>query len=149
VPAETESPRKALVFARQRASQFPLRPYTTLQFPLHPYKLLQVAPTLYVTQEPAEKARLLKTMVSNYTITDGSVSVVLRSPFDVLARGAKTRKWWSVLLDCRTAVLEILDPGLVQMTAALSPGSAGIRGQGQSATYLRFSGAALKERSKE
>ena len=26
-------------------------------------------------------------MVSNYTITDGSVSVVLRSPFDVLAKG--------------------------------------------------------------
>ena len=60
-----------------------------------PVELLQVAPTLYVTQDPAEKARLLKTMVSNYTITDGSVSVVLRSPFDVLARGAKTGKWWS------------------------------------------------------
>jgi len=60
-----------------------------------PVELLQVAPTLYVTQEPAEKARLLKTMVSNYTITDGSVSVVLRSPFDVLARGARTGEWWS------------------------------------------------------
>jgi site-specific DNA recombinase len=60
-----------------------------------PVELLQVAPTLYVTQDPAEKARLLKTIVSNYTITDGSVSVVLRSPFDVLARGAKTGKWWS------------------------------------------------------
>ena len=60
-----------------------------------PVELLQVAPTLYVTQEPSEKDRLLKTMVSNYTITDGSVSVVLRSPFDVLARGAKTGEWWS------------------------------------------------------
>jgi site-specific DNA recombinase len=60
-----------------------------------PVELLQVAPTLYVTQEPSEKARLLKTMVSNYTITDGSVSVVLRSPFDVLARGARTGEWWS------------------------------------------------------
>jgi site-specific DNA recombinase len=60
-----------------------------------PVELLQVAPTLYVTQDPAEKARLLKTMVSNYTIIDGSVSVVLRSPFDVLARGARTGEWWS------------------------------------------------------
>jgi hypothetical protein len=60
-----------------------------------PVELLQVAPTLYVTQDPSEKARLLKTMVSNYTITDGSVSVVLRSPFDVLARGARTGEWWS------------------------------------------------------
>jgi hypothetical protein len=60
-----------------------------------PVELLQAAPTLYLTQDPAEKVNLLRTMVSNYTITDGSVSVVLRSPFDVLARGAKTGKWWS------------------------------------------------------
>ena len=60
-----------------------------------PVELLQVAPALYVTHDSAEKAKLLKTMVSNYTITDGSLSVVLRSPFDVLARGAKTGKWWA------------------------------------------------------
>ena len=60
-----------------------------------PVGLLQAAPTLYVTQDSAEKAKLLRTMVSNYTITDGSVSVVLRSPFDVLARGARTKEWWS------------------------------------------------------
>jgi hypothetical protein len=60
-----------------------------------PVELLQAAPTLYLTQDPAEKVNLHRTMVSNYTITDGSVSVVLRSPFDVLARGAKTGKWWS------------------------------------------------------
>ena len=60
-----------------------------------PVELLQVAPSLYVTQEPAEKARLLKTLVSNYTITDGSVPVVLRPPFDVLVRGARTGEWWA------------------------------------------------------
>jgi len=60
-----------------------------------PVELLQAAPTLYVTQGSVEKAKLLRTMVSNYTITDGSVSVVLRSPFDVLARGARTKEWWS------------------------------------------------------
>jgi site-specific DNA recombinase len=60
-----------------------------------PVELLQAAPTLYVTQDSTEKAKLLRTMVSNYTITAGSVSVVLRSPFDVLARGARTGEWWS------------------------------------------------------
>jgi hypothetical protein len=70
-----------------------------------PVELLQAAPTLYVTQDAAEKARLLKTLVSNYTITDGSVSVVSRSPFGVLARGVKTKEWWSVLTDYRTALL--------------------------------------------
>jgi site-specific DNA recombinase len=58
-----------------------------------PVELLQAAPTLYVTQDAGEKARLLKTLVSNYTITDGSVSVVWRSPFDVLAIGSKTGEW--------------------------------------------------------
>lgn len=60
-----------------------------------PVEFLQVAPSLYVTQEPSEKARLLKTMASNYTIAGGSLSVVLRSPFDLLARGARTGEWWS------------------------------------------------------
>jgi hypothetical protein len=45
-------------------------------------------------------------MVSNYTITDGGVSVVLRSPFEVLARGARSKEWWSILLDYRSAILE-------------------------------------------
>jgi site-specific DNA recombinase len=60
-----------------------------------PLELLQAAPDLYVRQEPREKARLLKTMVSNFTVDNGSVSVSMRSPFDVLARGAKTKEWWS------------------------------------------------------
>ena len=43
-------------------------------------------------------------MVSNDAITD-EVSVVLRSPFEMLARGARTKEWWSILLDYRTAVV--------------------------------------------
>ncbi len=58
-----------------------------------PLELLQVAPDLYVSQDPAEKARLLKTMVSNYTITNGTIAVSMRSPFDVLAIGSKTKEW--------------------------------------------------------
>ncbi len=60
-----------------------------------PIELLEAAPNLYVSQGPAEKARLLKTMVSNFVVNDGNVSVSMRSPFDVLARGAKTQDWWS------------------------------------------------------
>ena len=61
----------------------------------HPIELLQRAPDLYVTQEPSEKAGLLKTLVSNYTVTDGSLTVTLRSPFDLLAQGGKSKDWWS------------------------------------------------------
>jgi hypothetical protein len=60
-----------------------------------PIELLQTAPDLYVSQDPAEKARLLKTLVSNYTLTDGTLSVALRSPFDVLRKGLETKEWWS------------------------------------------------------
>jgi hypothetical protein len=38
---------------------------------------------------------LLKTLVSNYTVTDGSLTVTLRSPFDLLAQGGKSKDWWS------------------------------------------------------
>lgn len=61
----------------------------------HPIELLQRAPDLYVTQGPSEKAGLLKTLVSNYTVTDGSLTVTLRSPFDLLAQGGKSKDWWS------------------------------------------------------
>jgi site-specific DNA recombinase len=60
-----------------------------------PLELLQAAPTLYVSQEPREKGRLLKTMVSNFTVDEGSLSVAMRSPFDLLAKGARTQDWWS------------------------------------------------------
>jgi site-specific DNA recombinase len=60
-----------------------------------PIELLEAASNLYVSQEPHEKARLLKTMVSNFTVDNGTISVSMRSPFDVLARGAKTQDWWS------------------------------------------------------
>src|SRR5450759_2132824 len=53
-----------------------------------PHERRRRAPRLDVRYAGTHRVgRLLKTMVSNYTITDGSVSVVLRSPFDVPARG--------------------------------------------------------------
>ena len=44
-----------------------------------PIELLEAAPNLYVSQEPRQKARLLKTMVSNFTVDNGTVSVSMRS----------------------------------------------------------------------
>lgn len=60
-----------------------------------PVELLQVASHLWDTRQPDEKLRLLKTMVSNYTVIDGSITASMRKPFDVLARGAENREWWS------------------------------------------------------
>jgi site-specific DNA recombinase len=60
-----------------------------------PFELLQAAPSLYVSQEPAEKRRLLKTIASNLSVGDGSVSFQLRSPFDLLLKTIKTKDWWS------------------------------------------------------
>lgn len=60
-----------------------------------PFELLQAAPTLYVRQEPAEKRKLLKTIASNLSVGDGSVSFDLRSPFDLMLKTIKTKDWWS------------------------------------------------------
>jgi site-specific DNA recombinase len=60
-----------------------------------PFELLQAAPSLYVSQEPAEKRRLLKTIASNLSVGDGTVSFDLRSPFDLLLKTNKTKDWWS------------------------------------------------------
>jgi site-specific DNA recombinase len=60
-----------------------------------PFELLQAAPSLYVNQEPAEKRRLLRTIASNLSVGDGSVSFDLRSPFDLLLKTIKTKDWWS------------------------------------------------------
>ena len=58
-----------------------------------PLELLQTAATQYVAQSPREKARLLKTLCSNYTVSAASLTLQMRSPFDVLAKVAATGDW--------------------------------------------------------
>ncbi len=60
-----------------------------------PFELLQTAPSLYVSQESAEKRRLMKTIASNLSVGDGIVSFDLRSPFDLILKNIKTKDWWS------------------------------------------------------
>ncbi len=56
-----------------------------------PLELVQTAAREYVTQPMAEKARFLRTLCSNYTASDGTITLQMRSPFDALANAAG--KW--------------------------------------------------------
>src|SRR5690606_3985607 len=56
-------------------------------------ELAQPAPAQFLTQNPAEQARLLKTVLSNCTFDRGSLSVTWVKPFDLLARGNENGDW--------------------------------------------------------
>jgi hypothetical protein len=53
-------------------------------------ELAQSAYSSYVTKNPREQARLVKTVVSNSTFDRGSLSPTYIKPFDVFANGGKT-----------------------------------------------------------
>jgi site-specific DNA recombinase len=56
-------------------------------------ELAQTAPAQFLTQNAAEQARLLKTVLSNCTFDRGSLSVTWVKPFDLLARGNENGDW--------------------------------------------------------
>ena len=56
-------------------------------------ELAQTAPAQFLTQNAAEQARLLKTLLSNCTFDRGSLSVTWVKPFDLLARGNENGDW--------------------------------------------------------
>jgi hypothetical protein len=56
-------------------------------------ELAQTAPVQFLTQNPAEQARLLKMVLSNCTFDRGTRSVAWVKPFDLLARGNETGDW--------------------------------------------------------
>ena len=58
-----------------------------------PLELLQTAADQYVAQTPEERRRLLQFVCSNYTISDGTLTVSMRSPFDALAKAAESGDW--------------------------------------------------------
>jgi site-specific DNA recombinase len=58
-----------------------------------PFELAQSAAAQFLAQSPAERGRLLKTCCSNFIITDGSVSIQMKSPFDVLVKIAGSPDW--------------------------------------------------------
>jgi hypothetical protein len=65
-------------------------------------ELLNRAPDLYRRQSDAERARLLRVLVWNLTLTNESVDPVYRKPFDLVTEGVSSPVW----LDFDNAKLE-------------------------------------------
>lgn len=45
--------------------------------------------------DPAKKARMLKAIVSNATLTSGNLHHTYKKPFDIIAEGCKSTNWWA------------------------------------------------------
>jgi site-specific DNA recombinase len=56
-------------------------------------ELAQRAHGLYVTQNPSEQARLVKTLLSNCAFDRGSLTPTYNKPFDLFVNGAETGNW--------------------------------------------------------
>jgi site-specific DNA recombinase len=56
-------------------------------------ELAKDAPRLFGRQNPAEQAKLLRTLVSNCTFDRGSLSVTYIKPFDLLVEGNEKGDW--------------------------------------------------------
>jgi len=54
-----------------------------------------------------EKARLLKILLSNCTLKDGSPGPTYRKPFDLVAESVKTKEWLAFVDNLRTFCFEI------------------------------------------
>ncbi len=57
------------------------------------FNLLQRAPDLYLRQSHEERARLLKTLLSNCILKGGSADPIYRKPFDLVAEGHVSGNW--------------------------------------------------------
>jgi site-specific DNA recombinase len=60
---------------------------------LYAFELANKAHSLYISQNPTEKAKLLRMLVSNCTVDAASITPTYRYPFDLIAKNAKTEKW--------------------------------------------------------
>src|SRR2546427_658469 len=58
-------------------------------------ELANKAHSLYVTQTPKEKAKLLRMVLSNCAVDAVSVYPTYRKPFDMIFERAKTGEWWA------------------------------------------------------
>ena len=65
-------------------------------------ELANRAHSLYVTQTPQEKTKLLRMVLSNCAVDAISVYPTYRKPFDLIFERAKTREWWARVDDLRT-----------------------------------------------
>jgi hypothetical protein len=58
-----------------------------------PIELAQTAAVQYLTQNTTEKRAVLHTLLSNCTMSDGTLTVTMRSPYDVLAKTKESEDW--------------------------------------------------------
>jgi hypothetical protein len=70
-----------------------------------PIELAQTAAPQYLTQNATEKREVLRALLSNCTMNDGTLTVTMRSPYGALARMKESEDWLGVLAEYRTAVL--------------------------------------------
>ena len=61
------------------------------------FELLERAPALYLKQKHEERARLLKTLISNCILRGENIEPVYKKPFDLVAIGVKIDEWWACL----------------------------------------------------
>jgi hypothetical protein len=81
------------VGARARRKRSALQREEFLAVAHRPIELAQTAERQYLTQNATEKREVLRTLLSNCTMQDGSLSVTMRSPFDVLAKLQEGEDW--------------------------------------------------------
>ena len=58
------------------------------------FELLQRAPELYYRQNSAERARLLKSLLSNCLVSGDKLVPIYNKPFDAVAVGVQTGDWY-------------------------------------------------------
>ncbi len=87
------------------------------------FELANKAYALYVSQNPVEKAKLLRMLFSNCSVDAVSVTPTYRKPFDMIFQRAKKEEWSGrrdsnprpsgpkpdALPDCATPRLQLLD----------------------------------------
>lgn len=60
---------------------------------VHILELANRAYSLYLTQKPAERRKLLNTILSNCVLNDGSLCPTYKRPFDLLVKGPSSDNW--------------------------------------------------------
>lgn len=73
-----------------------------------PFELLEVAARQYLSRNSEERAAMVKTCVSNLTISDGNVSVRWASPFDLMEKLGDRQGWLAGVDAFRTYLISRL-----------------------------------------
>lgn len=68
-----------------------------------PFELAQTASAKFLTMKPREKGEVIRTCCSNLLVTEGNISIHMRSPYDVLMKIAGSPDWLGSLDVVRTA----------------------------------------------